>query len=64
MRLTPSLTEVHLRLAKIKGTFENVPHLLLFVVQQLGKNLHLISDEVARWRKILEVPYQEYLLNK
>lgn len=30
------------------------------MVQQLGKSLHRISDEIARWRKILEVSYQEY----
>ena len=32
------------------------------LVQQVGKSLHPIADEIARWRKILEMPYQEYLL--
>ena len=30
------------------------------LVQQVGKSLHLISDEIAGWRDILAVPYQEY----
>jgi len=34
------------------------------LVQRAGKSLHLISDEIARWRNILAVPYQEYLLSK
>lgn len=34
------------------------------MVQQLQKSLHEISDEIARWRDILAVPYQEYLLSK
>ena len=34
------------------------------VVQQLGKNLHLIGDEIVRWRKILEVPYREFSLTE
>jgi hypothetical protein len=33
-------------------------------VQQVGKSLHLIRDEIARWREILDVPYQEHLLSK
>lgn len=37
---------------------------LIYLVQQVGKCLHLIKGEVARWRKILEIPYQEYLLGK
>ena len=28
------------------------------------KSLHQISDEIVRWREILDVPYQEYLLGK
>jgi hypothetical protein len=34
------------------------------LVQQVGKSLHLIKDEMIRWRKILEEAYQEYLLSK
>jgi len=34
------------------------------LVQQVGKSLHLIRDEVARWREILEIPYGEYLLSR
>jgi len=30
-------------------------------VQQVQKSLHIIRDEIARWRNILEVPYQEFL---
>jgi hypothetical protein len=33
-------------------------------LQQVGKSLHLIRAKIARWRKILNVPYQEYLLTK
>jgi hypothetical protein len=32
------------------------------LVQQVEKSLHQTSDEISRWRKILEVPYREYLL--
>lgn len=35
-----------------------------FLVQQIDISFHSIGDEVSRWRRILEVPYQEYLLNK
>jgi len=31
------------------------------LVQQVGKSLHLIRDEIARWRTMLEIPYREYL---
>jgi len=31
-------------------------------VQQVQKSLHEISGEISRWRKILEMPYREYLL--
>jgi len=31
---------------------------------QVGKSLHLIREELVRWRKILEEPYREYLLTK
>lgn len=34
------------------------------MVQQVGKNLHSIRNEMAWWRKILEVPYKEHLLAK
>jgi hypothetical protein len=34
-------------------------------MQQVQKSLHIISsDEIVRWRKVLEVPYREYLLSK
>lgn len=34
------------------------------LVQQVGKSLHQIREEIARWRDILEVPYREFLLRK
>jgi hypothetical protein len=34
------------------------------MVQYLGKSLHTITDELLRWKIILEIPYQEYLLNR
>ena len=33
-------------------------------MRQVEKSLHLIRDEVARWRKILDEPYREYLVSK
>lgn len=42
------------------GVFDRMTNL----VQQVQKSLHSISGEIARWRKILEVPYQEYVLGK
>lgn len=36
----------------------------MLMVQQVQKSFHPIRDEIARWRKLLEVPYQEYLLAK
>ena len=32
----------------------------MLMVRQVGKSLHLVSDEIARWRKILESPNREY----
>jgi hypothetical protein len=32
------------------------------LVQHVGKSLHAIKEEIDRWRRILEVPYLEYLL--
>ncbi len=34
------------------------------LVHYLGENLHHIRGEIARWRDILAVPYQEYLLDR
>lgn len=34
------------------------------MVHQVGKSLHPIRDEIARWRKVLDIPYREYLLSK
>lgn len=31
------------------------------MVHLVGGNLHIISDEIDRWREILFVPYKEYL---
>lgn len=28
-------------------------------MQRVGKNLHKITDEIARWKEILAVPYRE-----
>jgi len=47
---------VHLGLCKITPK--------IVVVQHVGKSLHLISDEIARWREILAVPYQDDLLSR
>ena len=30
----------------------------------VGQRLYEVSDEVARWRNVLVVPYQEYLAAK
>ena len=30
---------------------------------RVHKSLHLISDEIDRWKDILYVPYQKYLMN-
>jgi hypothetical protein len=38
--------------------------LMVKLVHLVGENLHLISGEIARWREILAVPYQEYLLDR
>lgn len=34
------------------------------MVPLMGKCFHEIREEIKRWREILSVPYQEYLLNK
>lgn len=34
------------------------------MVQQVSKSLHQITDEIVRWRNVLEKPYQEWLLNQ
>lgn len=34
------------------------------LVQYVGKNLHILREEISRWRIILEIPYQEYLNNQ
>lgn len=34
------------------------------MVQHLQKSLHEIQQELLRWRAILEVPYQQFLLNR
>ena len=43
----------------IRKTFNSVQ-----VVQQVGKSLHQITDDIGRWRKILEKPYQEWTLGQ
>lgn len=30
------------------------------LVHYLGNKLHIITDEIRRWRDVLSVPYQEY----
>lgn len=37
---------------------------LAHLVQLGEKSLHLIGDEIERWRGILAVPYQEHLLTE
>ncbi len=34
------------------------------LLQQAGKSLHHIRDEITHWREILEIPYQESILRK
>lgn len=34
------------------------------LVHLLGEKFHIIGDEIDRWREILAVPYQEYLLGR
>ena len=34
------------------------------LVQYLGESLQQISGEITRWREILAIPYQEYLLGR
>jgi hypothetical protein len=50
------LNEIALSVERAQGSRE------LHLVQSLRKSLHEISDEIARWRNILAVSYQEYLL--
>ncbi len=43
----------------------NVGRLLICnpkLVLRVGQSFHEIRDEIARWRDILTVPYQEHLL--
>ena len=37
---------------------------VISMVQYLELVLHEIRDEIAKWRVILAVPYQEFLLKK
>lgn len=58
---TPEISPLYRLAGKKKDTeVSDISH----VVQQVGKSLHLIRGEVVRWREILAVPYQEYLLSK
>ena len=34
------------------------------MVHDAGESLRLITAEIARWRDILAVPYQEYVLSR
>jgi len=34
------------------------------LVRVVSESLHIIEEEIYRWRKILAVPYQEHLLSK
>jgi len=36
----------------------------MLMVQQVGKSFHLIRDEMVRWRKVLDSPYQEFQLSR
>ncbi len=56
---TPEVSELY-RLATKKKDTEVSENSLM--VQQVRKSLHLIRDEIALWRKILDVPYREHLL--
>jgi hypothetical protein len=58
---TPEISPLY-RLATNKKDAEASD--LARLVQQVGKSLHQIRDEIARWRVILDVPYQDYLLSK
>lgn len=33
----------------------------IYMVQVVSESLHIIEDEIYRWREILSVPYQQYL---
>lgn len=37
---------------------------VISMVQYLELFLHEVRDEIAKWRIILAVPYQDYLLNR
>jgi DNA invertase Pin-like site-specific DNA recombinase len=58
---TPEISPL-IRLAATKKDAETSINVQM--VQQVGKSLHLIRDEVIRWRKVLKNPYQENLLNR
>jgi hypothetical protein len=32
------------------------------IVPEVGKSFQQIRDEIGRWREILAVPYQEYMV--
>jgi hypothetical protein len=34
------------------------------MVLQVGKSFQQVRGEIERWREILAVPYQEYLLSR
>lgn len=58
---TPEISHLY-RLATKKKDAETSS--LTQMVQHVSKSLHPIRDEIAGWRTILEVPYQEYVLNR
>ncbi|MNH49978.1 hypothetical protein D3C73_15780 [compost metagenome] len=37
---------------------------IINLVHQVKKCFHEIRDEIGRWKSLLEVPYQQYLLEK
>ena len=59
------MQQIHTQKQNQKVLF--MEHFLIYeskMVQRVGKNLNLIRDETIRWRDILEVPYQEYLVSR
>ena len=56
------IREAGAQLVSVSENIDETPSGLL--LQQVQKRLHEISGEISRWWKILEVPYQEYVLSK
>lgn len=61
----PGSTEANVAINKNKKVHLLMCRICYFkLVQQVGTSLHPISEEIARWREVLDMPYQEYLSSK